>query len=95
MYVPSNVVHSGKATADPDVVFFTVKDASHSLHGIKATIVSRWPKATEEKSIMIRYRRYAVMAALIVCAAVTALAAALAAELAIAADPRLSPVQRR
>jgi quercetin dioxygenase-like cupin family protein len=36
VYVPSNVVHSGKATADGDVVFFTVKDASHSLHGIKA-----------------------------------------------------------
>ena len=36
LYIPSNVVHSGKATADGDVVFFTVKDASHSLHGIKA-----------------------------------------------------------
>ncbi len=36
VYVPSNVVHSGKATPDGDVVFFTVKDASHSLHGIKA-----------------------------------------------------------
>ena len=36
VYVPSNVVHSGKATPDADVVFFTVKDASHSLHGIKA-----------------------------------------------------------
>jgi quercetin dioxygenase-like cupin family protein len=36
VYVPSNVVHSGKATADGDLVFFTVKDASHSLHGIKA-----------------------------------------------------------
>ena len=36
VYVPSNVIHSGKATADGDVVFFTVKDASHSLHGIKA-----------------------------------------------------------
>jgi quercetin dioxygenase-like cupin family protein len=36
VYVPANVVHSGKATADADVVFFTVKDASHSLHGIKA-----------------------------------------------------------
>jgi quercetin dioxygenase-like cupin family protein len=36
VYVPSNVVHSGKATADGDVVFFTVKDASHGLHGIKA-----------------------------------------------------------
>jgi quercetin dioxygenase-like cupin family protein len=36
VYVPSNAVHSGHATADGDVVFFTVKDASHSLHGIKA-----------------------------------------------------------
>ena len=36
VYVPSNVVHSAKATADGDVVFFTVKDASHSLHGVKA-----------------------------------------------------------
>ena len=36
VYVPSNVVHSGKATPDADVVFFTVKDASHSLHGSKA-----------------------------------------------------------
>ena len=36
LYIPSNAVHSGKATPDADVVFFTVKDASHSLHGIKA-----------------------------------------------------------
>ena len=36
VYVPSNVVHSMKATAERDVVFFTVKDASHSLHGTKA-----------------------------------------------------------
>jgi quercetin dioxygenase-like cupin family protein len=36
VYVPSNAVHTGRATADADVVFFTVKDASHSLHGIKA-----------------------------------------------------------
>jgi quercetin dioxygenase-like cupin family protein len=36
VYVPSNVVHSGVATPEADVVFFTVKDASHSLHGIKA-----------------------------------------------------------
>jgi len=35
VYIPSNAVHTGKATADRDVVFFTVKDASHSLHGIK------------------------------------------------------------
>jgi quercetin dioxygenase-like cupin family protein len=36
IYIPSNTVHAGKATPDGDVVFFTVKDASHSLHGIKA-----------------------------------------------------------
>lgn len=36
VYVPANVVHSGKATPEADVLFFTVKDASHSLHGIKA-----------------------------------------------------------
>ena len=36
IYIPANMVHSGKATAEADVLFFTVKDASHSLHGIKA-----------------------------------------------------------
>lgn len=36
VYIPANMVHAGKATADGDVVFFTVKDASHSLHGVKA-----------------------------------------------------------
>ena len=36
IYVPANAVHSGKAGAEHDVVFFTVKDASHSLHGIRA-----------------------------------------------------------
>jgi quercetin dioxygenase-like cupin family protein len=36
VYVPSNIVHSASATPDADVVFFTVKDASHSLHGTKA-----------------------------------------------------------
>jgi quercetin dioxygenase-like cupin family protein len=35
IYVPSNEVHSIKATAEKDVMFFTVKDASHSLHGFK------------------------------------------------------------
>jgi quercetin dioxygenase-like cupin family protein len=38
VYVPANTVHSGKATADADVVFLTVKDNSHSLHGIKAEL---------------------------------------------------------
>ena len=36
LYIPSNTVHDGRATAERDVVFFTVKDTSHSLHGIKA-----------------------------------------------------------
>ena len=36
LYIPSNAMHSGKATKDGDVVFFTVKDSSYSLHGIKA-----------------------------------------------------------
>jgi quercetin dioxygenase-like cupin family protein len=36
IYVPSNAVHSAHATPAADVVFFTVKDASHSLHGTKA-----------------------------------------------------------
>jgi quercetin dioxygenase-like cupin family protein len=36
VYVPADAVHSGRASASGDVVFFTVKDASHSLHGIKA-----------------------------------------------------------
>jgi quercetin dioxygenase-like cupin family protein len=37
IYVPANMVHSGKATAEADVVFFTCKDASHGLQGFKAT----------------------------------------------------------
>jgi quercetin dioxygenase-like cupin family protein len=36
LYIPADTIHSGGATEDADVVFFTVKDASHSLHGIKA-----------------------------------------------------------
>ena len=36
LYVPANIVHSGKATQEEDVVFFTCKDASHSLYGTKA-----------------------------------------------------------
>ena len=35
VYIPANTVHDGKATSEADVVFFTVKDASHSLHGVK------------------------------------------------------------
>ena len=36
VYIPANTVHAGKATPDADVLFFTVKDASHNLHGNKA-----------------------------------------------------------
>jgi quercetin dioxygenase-like cupin family protein len=36
IFVPSDAVHSARATPAADVVFFTVKDASHSLHGTKA-----------------------------------------------------------
>ena len=35
VYIPSNVVHSTKVVGDRDVVFFTCKDTSHGLHGIK------------------------------------------------------------
>ena len=35
-YIPANTIHAGKATKERDVVFFTVKDASHGLHGVKA-----------------------------------------------------------
>ena len=35
VYIPANKIHSGRATPESDVVFFTCKDASHSLHGIK------------------------------------------------------------
>lgn len=37
VYVPANLVHAGRASAEGDVVFFTVKDASYSLHGVKAS----------------------------------------------------------
>lgn len=37
IYIPANKIHAGKATPEADVVFFTVKDASHSLHGVKAS----------------------------------------------------------
>ena len=36
IYIPADTVHSGKATADGDVVFFTCKDGSHGLQGIRA-----------------------------------------------------------
>jgi quercetin dioxygenase-like cupin family protein len=36
IYVPANKVHKAGATPDGDAVFFTCKDASHGLHGIKS-----------------------------------------------------------
>lgn len=35
IYIPADVVHHAAATPDGDVVFFTAKDASHGLHGIR------------------------------------------------------------
>jgi quercetin dioxygenase-like cupin family protein len=35
VYIPANTIHGGAASKE-DVVFFTCKDASHGLHGIKA-----------------------------------------------------------
>jgi len=35
VYIPANKIHAGKATPEGDVLFFTVKDASHGLHGTK------------------------------------------------------------
>jgi quercetin dioxygenase-like cupin family protein len=36
MYIPAEQVHQAGATADADAVFFTCKDATHSLHGRRA-----------------------------------------------------------
>jgi quercetin dioxygenase-like cupin family protein len=36
VYVPADAVHTGRATKEEEVVFFTVKDSSHGLQGIKA-----------------------------------------------------------
>ncbi len=36
IYIPANTIHNATATPEADVVFFTAKDASHGLHGIKA-----------------------------------------------------------
>ncbi|HEY1472577.1 MAG TPA: cupin domain-containing protein [Pseudolabrys sp.] len=37
IYIPANTIHSGGATPEGDVVFFTCKDGSHNLFGVKAT----------------------------------------------------------
>lgn len=36
LYIPANTLHSGGATAEGDVLFFTAKDGSFGLQGIKA-----------------------------------------------------------
>jgi quercetin dioxygenase-like cupin family protein len=36
IYIPSNTIHNAKVTSTNDVVFFTVKDTSYGLAGIKA-----------------------------------------------------------
>jgi quercetin dioxygenase-like cupin family protein len=33
LYFPANIVHSTVATTDEDVIFLTVKDLSHGIHG--------------------------------------------------------------
>jgi quercetin dioxygenase-like cupin family protein len=35
IYIPAGVVHSGSTPEGPDAKFFTVKDASWGLHGVK------------------------------------------------------------
>jgi quercetin dioxygenase-like cupin family protein len=35
IYIPAEEIHQGGATADADCVFFTCKDASHGLQGIR------------------------------------------------------------
>lgn len=36
VYIPSDALHSAQSVGDVDALFFTVKDTSHGLHGIKA-----------------------------------------------------------
>ena len=36
LYIPSNTVHSVKATPQADGLFFTVHDGSHGLQGVRA-----------------------------------------------------------
>jgi quercetin dioxygenase-like cupin family protein len=35
IYIPAGTIHYGRALPGADVVFFTVKDTSHGLHGVK------------------------------------------------------------
>lgn len=35
IYIPANTVHCGSTLSGKDAKFFTVKDATWSLHGIK------------------------------------------------------------
>lgn len=35
IYIPAGTIHCGGTPGDTDVLFFTVKDTSHGLHGIK------------------------------------------------------------
>ena len=37
IYIPANTIHCGSTPPGRDAMFFTVKDASHNLHGIKVT----------------------------------------------------------
>jgi quercetin dioxygenase-like cupin family protein len=46
IYIPAAQVHQGGATADADCVFFTCKDATHSLHGMRADSVDARKQAS-------------------------------------------------
>jgi mannose-6-phosphate isomerase-like protein (cupin superfamily) len=35
LYIPADTVHSGRVMPETDLLFFTCKDSSHGLHGIK------------------------------------------------------------
>jgi quercetin dioxygenase-like cupin family protein len=35
IYIPAEAIHQGGATPERDCIFFTCKDASHGLHGVK------------------------------------------------------------
>ncbi|WP_239025102.1 cupin domain-containing protein [Rhodoligotrophos defluvii] len=35
IYIPADIVHHARVSGDDDVVFFTVKDTSHGLHGTR------------------------------------------------------------
>ncbi len=37
IYIPANTIHQGGASEGKETLFFTCKDSSHGLHGVKHT----------------------------------------------------------